>query len=73
MLAVSGVPVLSTSPEFVVHHVQRLSEAAVVFDAKSIKEKEGAVSLKQRVCHVSPTAVAVGGVATHVANVGVGA
>eukprot|EP00962_Isochrysis_galbana_P005674 scaffold1527_cov101-Isochrysis_galbana.AAC.4 len=38
----------SCPSEFVVHHVQRLSKAAVVFDAKYIQE--GAVSLKQRVC-----------------------
>eukprot|EP00962_Isochrysis_galbana_P041077 scaffold14997_cov167-Isochrysis_galbana.AAC.2 len=44
---------------FVVHHMQRLSKAAVVFvfvfDAKAIKK--GAISLKQQACHVRPAAV----------------
>ncbi|WP_289460306.1 hypothetical protein, partial [Klebsiella pneumoniae] len=40
---------------FVVHHMQRLSKAAVVFDAKAIKK--GAISLKQQACHIRPAAV----------------
>eukprot|EP00962_Isochrysis_galbana_P023454 scaffold7098_cov124-Isochrysis_galbana.AAC.2 len=40
---------------FVVHHMQRLSKAAVVLDAKAIKK--GAISLKQQACHVRPAAV----------------
>eukprot|EP00962_Isochrysis_galbana_P050938 scaffold22290_cov101-Isochrysis_galbana.AAC.3 len=35
--------------------MQRLSKAAVVFDAKAIKK--GAISLKQQACHVRPSAV----------------
>eukprot|EP00962_Isochrysis_galbana_P036465 scaffold12605_cov114-Isochrysis_galbana.AAC.6 len=35
--------------------MQRLSKAAVVFDAKAIKK--GAISLKQQACHVRPAAV----------------
>eukprot|EP00962_Isochrysis_galbana_P038066 scaffold13448_cov109-Isochrysis_galbana.AAC.5 len=43
-----------TCPQcFVVHHMQRLSKAAVVFDAKAIKK--GAISLKQLACHDATT------------------
>eukprot|EP00962_Isochrysis_galbana_P038197 scaffold13528_cov126-Isochrysis_galbana.AAC.2 len=47
--------------------MQRLSKAAVVFDAKAIKK--GAISLKQQACHVRPADV-MGAMAAANANAG---
>jgi hypothetical protein len=54
---------------FVVHHMQRLSKAAVVFDAKAIKI--GAVALKQRASNVRRAAVVGAGAVAHAAHEGV--
>eukprot|EP00962_Isochrysis_galbana_P040597 scaffold14736_cov114-Isochrysis_galbana.AAC.9 len=68
----------SCPSEFVAHHVQCLSKAAVVFDAKSIKEWAVSLkSIKQRVsrivCHAiwPTTATATTATASAVAGVGV--
>jgi hypothetical protein len=58
---------------FVVHHRQRLSKAAVVYDAKAIKKGAIAIALKQQACDARPAAVMGAGVASHAARRGVSA
>ena len=60
-----------TASSFIVHHMQRLSKAAVIFDAKAIKK--GAISLKQQGCNVRPAAVTGEVAVAQAARGGVGA
>jgi hypothetical protein len=56
----------SSPHTFIVHHMQRLSAAAVLYDVKAIKK--GAVALKQQACNVRPVVVVGAGAAAHAAR-----